>query len=63
MARIEIASASERRGASGRPLMSDHNLSARIWALLDPAIAEGGGDEDGGVGAENSVRPRDRVFP
>jgi hypothetical protein len=48
MARIEIASASERRGASGRPLMSDHNLSARIWALLDPAIAEGGGDEDGG---------------
>jgi nitrite reductase (NO-forming) len=30
--RIEIASASERPGASGRPLMSDHNLSARIWA-------------------------------
>jgi nitrite reductase (NO-forming) len=32
MARIEIASASERRGPSGRPLMSDHNLSARVWA-------------------------------
>jgi nitrite reductase (NO-forming) len=32
MVRIDIASASERPGASGRPLMSDHNLSARIWA-------------------------------
>jgi hypothetical protein len=32
MARIEIASALERRGPSGRPLMSDHNLSARVWA-------------------------------
>jgi nitrite reductase (NO-forming) len=32
MARIEIASASDEPRALGRPLMSDHNLSARLWA-------------------------------
>lgn len=31
-ARIEIARAGAKPGTAGRPLMSDHNLSARIWA-------------------------------
>lgn len=30
--RIEIAKAGARPGTTGRPLMSDHNLSARVWA-------------------------------
>lgn len=31
-ARIEIAKAGAKQGTTGRPLMSDHNLSARVWA-------------------------------
>ena len=32
MPRIEIATSTDDRAALGRPLMSDHNLSARVWA-------------------------------
>ena len=32
MTRIEIATSTEERTTLGRPLMSDHNFSARLWA-------------------------------
>lgn len=46
MQRIEIAKVDDDPGARGRPLMSDHNLSARLWAtaavLAVPLAARSG---------------------